>query len=189
MRKRISYLAIVLLVATSSFAQDLARSYNLETGDEIMTVRNEMRVNLLTSVMGYPEITYERFLESNFSLGLAAMASLESPERQNLRAAVIPFARLYFSHNVAAGFYIEASTGVVHHKYYEYNNYYPTEDQYNYNGTMMSSTDVGIGVAIGYKFLAKNNWVGDVFGGAGRIFSNENVDAYPRIGISIGKRF
>lgn len=189
MRKKIAYLAIVLFVATSSFAQDLARSFNLETGDEIITTRNEIRVNLLTSVMGYPEITYERFLESNFSLGFSAMASLESPERQSLRAAFIPYARLYFSHNVAAGFYIEASTGVVNNKYYKYDEYYPVSSDYSYKGKMISSTNVGIGVAIGYKFLAKNNWVGDVFGGAGRVFGNDYVDAYPRVGIAIGKRF
>ena len=108
-----------------------------------------------------------------------------------MRAAFLPFGRLYFSNEHAAGFYIEANGGLILEKSKTY--YY---DYYSsYSGVMQSAptintySNIGLGVAIGYKFLTKNNWVGDIFAGAGRVFGESNIDAYPRVGITIGKRF
>lgn len=46
-----------------------------------------------------------------------------------------------------------------------------------------------MGIAAGGKFLTKNGFVGEIYGGVGRLFGNSNVEAYPRGGITIGKRF
>ena len=45
----------------------------------------------------------------------------------------------------------------------------------------------GLGLAIGWKYISQNNWVGEVYTGLGRDFVNDG--AYQRLGITIGKRF
>ena len=45
----------------------------------------------------------------------------------------------------------------------------------------------GLGLALGWKYLTPNNWVGEIFVGGGRDFVNDS--SYPRVGISLGKRF
>lgn len=147
--------------------------------------KNEIRLNLLESVAGLPEINYERFVEDNFGVGLAMAASLENVEDSRIRALILPYGRLYFGDdNPATGFYIEGNMGLVLQKSLNYNyseTSYITESKY-YSG-------LGIGVAGGYKFLSKNNWVGEFSLGVGRVFVNRVEDAYPRVGITLGKRF
>ena len=191
MKKKISFFIFSILVGLTAYGQQVIQNRNFEYEKDPMELKNEIHFNLLTSVLGLPEINYERIMESNFSVGMSLMASLDPYEKQNLRAAFLPFGRLYFSNEYAAGFYIEANGGLILEKSKTY--YY---DYYSsYSGVMQSAptintySNIGLGVAIGYKFLTKNNWVGDIFAGAGRVFGDSNIDAYPRVGITIGKRF
>jgi hypothetical protein len=39
------------------------------------------------------------------------------------------------------------------------------------------------------KFITKNNLLGEVYLGAGRLFGNSQSGAFPRVGITLGKRF
>ena len=193
MKKKISFFIFSILVGLTAFSQQVVYSQEFEDEKEPMALKNEIHFNLLTSVLGLPEINYERFLESNFSVGLSVMAALDGPEKQELRSAFIPFGRLYFGYGNCEGFYIEGNAAVVSEKYRDY--YYSSSSYSSSYGiqqsvtTTNSSTNFGLGVAVGYKFLTKNNWVGDIFAGAGRIFGDTSIDAYPRVGISIGKRF
>mgnify|MGYP000146115486 CR=1 FL=1 len=52
-----------------------------------------------------------------------------------------------------------------------------------------SSTNFGFGAAAGVKLLARNGFVGEVYLGLGRLFGESIAGAYPRVGISLGKRF
>lgn len=158
--------------------------------------KNEIRLNLFQSVLGLPEINYERILEDNFGLGAYAAYSLENEYDSNLRALLIGYGRLYLgNYKPAVGFYIEGNTGLVMQNVYNmyYDQYYGSYGAYGYNTVNNGSViraGLGIGVAAGYKFLTKNNWVGEFSLGIGRVFGNNAVvDAYPRLGISIGKRF
>ena len=51
------------------------------------------------------------------------------------------------------------------------------------------SLGLGLGAAAGAKFLTKNNLIGEVYGGVGRVFGDNSLGAYPRFGITLGKRF
>ena len=83
-----------------------------------------------------------------------------------------------------AGFFVEANTSLTNYHYENYDN-----NNYQILG-WKNETNFGFGAAIGFKLLTSNNLVGEVFGGLGRRFSVKNTDdAFPRIGISIGKRF
>ncbi|MBP1664332.1 MAG: hypothetical protein H6Q19_1472 [Bacteroidetes bacterium] len=192
MKKKFGLFIFCFLITLTSFGQQ-QYTYQTDTkyGQDSEGLKNEIHFNLLTSVLGLPEINYERIMESNFSVGMSLMASLDPFEKQNLRAAFLPFGRLYFSNDYAAGFYIEANGGLIIEKsrlyYYDY--YSPYSGVTQSTPTVNTNSNFGLGVAIGYKFLTKNNWVGDIFAGAGRVFGDSNIDAYPRVGITIGKRF
>ena len=195
MIKKISVLIFSILVGLTAYGQQVGQlvihDQNFEYEKDPMALKNEIHFNLLTSVLGLPEINYERFLESNFSVGMSAMAALDGPEEKELRALFTPFGRLYFGSGTCEGFYIEGNGGIILGKYRKYN-YYSSSytDPYQQSSyTMTSYTNFGLGVAVGYKFLTKNNWVGDIFAGAGRVFGDSRIDTYPRVGISIGKRF
>lgn len=179
MNKALSVLIITLITLNVAFSQDKSFSQEKSLSQNRAFIkannrsfeRNEIRVNLLSSVIGFPEFNYERFLESNFGLGVAG--SLYLVEETNIRSMLIPYGRLYFGEKVCAGFFIEGNLGLITEKMYP----------------STITTNLGIGVAIGYKFLTINNWVGDIHLGVGRIYGGSQVEAYPRIGVSLGKRF
>lgn len=181
MNKKFILLFVLSLLCLSTFSQ-----VSIRETTRIKYPRNEIRVNLLTSVLGIPEINYEYFAEDNFGLGLALQMGVEDYENIPLRLGVIPYGRLYFGNMLNAGFFIEGNFGMVVEKF-EQRDYTSGYDNPRY--TLVNELNLGIGVSIGYKFLTKNNWVGDISVGAGRIFGDTMFEAYPRAGISIGKRF
>jgi len=49
-----------------------------------------------------------------------------------------------------------------------------------------AKTNFGLGAAVGAKFLTKNGFTGEVYGGVGRFLgNNRSIEAYPRIGITL----
>ena len=63
---------------------------------------------------------------------------------------------------------------------------------YSYGGpnTYEDQIDFALGLALGGKFITKKGFVGELYLGAGGNLFNENaIDAVPRFGISLGKRF
>lgn len=178
MKNKINLLFLFILVSFAGFSQTNSATFSYP--------RNEIRVNLLTSVLGIPEINYEYFVEDNFGVGLAVQVSAENYQNMSLRAGFIPYGRLYFGELLNAGFFIEGNFGVLLEKYDWYDYSIPSV---NVPESTYNDVNMGVGVSMGYKFLTKNNWVGDISIGAGRIFGDSNFGAYPRFGISIGKRF
>jgi hypothetical protein len=67
----------------------------------------------------------------------------------------------------------------------------PFSSMYQYDSYTSSyeSTNFGFGAAIGVKLLTRNNFVGELVMGVGRLFGKPQIEAYPRLGVSIGKRF
>ena len=140
---------------------------------------NEFKVNILYTAIGMPELSYERLISDNSSLGASVAFSLDKKEDMDLRFSFTPYYRMFFGQKKAAGFFIEANSIVV--------NYVDT-----YNGstnTYETKTGFGLGAAAGAKFLTKNNLIGEVYGGVGRVFGDNSLGAYPRFGITLGKRF
>lgn len=184
--KKLSVLLIVLIATTSLFAQQRRTKsfmgWHLAKNTPLKLKANEAKLNLATTIFGlYPEISYERILHEDFSVGGSAGIGLN--DDYPLDFSITPYARWFFGgtstnlQKYGAGFFIEANGAVFSHNEYEHE-LYPD-----------SSKDVGagLGLALGWKYISKNNWVGEIFGGAGRDFVNSDV--YPRVGISIGKRF
>lgn len=151
---------------------------------------NELKVNLpFTIFASAPEISYERILNTDISVGAAISASLDT-DRNPYKFIFTPYFRWFFGgsseslNKAGSGFFIEANGSIFS---YETNRDYYESNKINSNEF---TTGAGLGLALGWKYISKNNWVGEIYTGVGRNFiKNDYNEAYPRIGISIGKRF
>ena len=163
-----NYLALLLMISFSFLnAQE----------DPKTTIQgsNELKLNMAYAIAGFPEVTYERIFDDGGSVGLSLAIGIEDDIDYNVIA--VPFYRLYFGEKRAGGFFIEANAALY------------SED--TNEGTGDTAFGFGPGLAVGGKFLTKSGWVAELLAGAGRNFVNENIisDIYPRLGVSLGKRF
>lgn len=184
--KKHALLIIAFFVCLSMFSQKTYRALGWKLSRDIP--QNELKLNLGTTIFGsFPEITYERILNSDISVGASLGVALEE-DVYVANFLFSPYVRWFFGGNsenlrkYGAGFFIEANGGI-------FNTY---EDELFYDGSSSqwkeeSVMGAGLGLAVGWKYISQNNWVGEVYTGLGRDFINDG--AYPRLGITIGKRF
>ncbi|WAC40251.1 hypothetical protein [Pedobacter sp. SL55] len=184
--------ALLLLMTTCVFAQKNVQNSDIQKRADSVGQggNNEIKLNLLNTVLGLAEVNYERIIADNQGFGLAAAVSLTDKavydERYNF--ALTPYYRVYFGKQKANGFFIEANASVISvdipQYYFDSNNYTINESE---NKTY---TNFGLGVAAGFKFLTRNGIIGELFLGGGRLLGNDTFSGgYPRLGISLGKRF
>lgn len=195
MKKIIAFVLVMLAASSLLHAQQdsLSRMVEQKSAALKQLGNNELKINLLVSVLGMPEVTYERLLEDNMGVGISIGVNLDNATDGpfgGIKFMAIPYYRLYFGNKKASGFFIEGNAAVVNvtdrYGYFEDS----INGTSNYTRTKENTTNFGLGAAIGGKFLARNGFLGEVFGGVGRLFGDTRVtEAYPRIGISIGKRF
>ena len=154
--------------------------FSQETKDGKTEAKNEVKLNLLMTVLKIPEISYERILSNNLGLGLSAGFSFDN-DALDINYQIIPYGRFYFGRKHGSGFFIEANAALVGFKEEYYVNY-------TYEYRTRDVTGFGVGFAIGGKFINNNDFIGEFFLGCGNTFS-KNDYIYPRIGVSIGKQF
>lgn len=153
--------------------------------------KNEVKLNLpLTIFASFPEVYYERVLAADLSLGASLGASLNNKDYP-FNFIFAPYGRWFFGgakksmEKAASGFFIEVNGALLSQR----KNW--LEVNVGQNPPNESSKEsifgAGLGMAVGWKYLSRNNWVGDVFWGGGKDFVNNSF--YPRIGVSLGKRF
>ena len=192
MKRKLTIFIAVLLLSLNAFSQqqntstdvNAAQSKSLNGSDN-----NELRINLLMSIIGLPELTYERYIADNMGVGLSVAVSLDKMENMSTRSIISPYYRLYFGNKKASGFFIEGNMALVRQKELDYNYYYDNGVTYQSELYTRLTTNFGFGGAIGVKLLARNGFVGEVYLGGGRLFGESIAEAYPRIGVSLGKRF
>ncbi len=147
--------------------------------------RHELKLNALSTLAGYFEASYDYILNDESSLGISAGFSFDQDIEYNFM--IVPNYRFFFGKKPASGFFIEANMAI-----------FSQEEQANaFIGTVNANNGnnhlgLGAGIVIGGKFIStKNGFVGELFAGGGRNFLNKDLidSGYPRIGISIGKRF
>lgn len=175
------------LLLTLTFCALAQRSDTTSTQSNRLTGNNELKLNLAYTIAGFPELNYERIIKDDMSIGIAVLVGLEKDVDYSF--GIMPNYRVYFGGKKANGFFIEGNAALISSslfgRYYKYD--YTTNTSTYYEDK--KETDFGLGAAAGAKFLTKNGFVGEVFLGAGRLFGSNNVQAYPRAGITIGKRF
>ena len=193
--KKLLSLGILLLCSAGLRAQntDTTKS-TIQKNAEAMGQggNNEIKINLFFSVAGLPEIAYERLLEDNMGVGIAFFVNADRDN--DYRFGLTPHYRLYFGQKKAAGFFIEGNAAFLGMKSRRELYYVVPNMPYNTypSSTLDRSVLFGMGAAIGGKFLTRNGFLGEIYSGVGRIFDNKayyHDSAYPRVGITIGKRF
>lgn len=173
---RILIYLIVALTCVNAMAQD-----DQEKSDLLF---NEIRLNAGYLLAGIPEISYERILSDETAVGVSIVVVVDTSINYNF--GITPYGRFYFGKKRAAGFFLEANSAIYSAE---------SDGDLYINGLRVESggskLGFGFGLGLGGKFLTKGGWVGELLVGVGRNFLNkEEIDeAYPRLGISIGRRF
>ena len=154
--------------------------------------RHELKLNLGSSVfLAFPEVSYEYILNEDMSVGVAMGFGYDTENWYPYNFMATPYLRWFFGDwslfngatmfNPASGFFLEANAAMGNMDNYKY---FKNESIFT----------AGLGFALGWKYLTRNNWTGELFVGLGRNFIYDefidgDVSLYARFGISIGKRF
>jgi hypothetical protein len=179
------------LISTTILSLTVSLAFTQKSSSEFdFTKKNEIRLSLTNAIAGLPEINYERVLEDNMGVGIAASVSIENPENMIMRWQMIPHYRLYFGKKQASGFFIEGNMAIIGQRdKYSVPRYSSMLDSLYFSDYDDRAITVGFGAAIGVKLTTRNNYVGEIFAGGGRLFGNALTDGYARVGILLGKRF
>jgi len=145
---------------------------------------NEFKVNMGSLLFEFPEISYEHILNEESSIGVSVAFAID--KEIDYKFIIYPNYRLYFGDKRTAGFFIEANSAVFSERSHGKMIIGSVNNQRN-----NTEIGLGLGLAVGGKFLTKNGFIGEIYIGGGRNFINTDKisEGYPRIGISIGKRF
>lgn len=150
--------------------------------------KNEIKLNTFYLFGGYPEVSYERMLGNRSAIGLT-IGLLIDTERQGyvndlitFDYALFPYYRSYFGKIRGAGFFLEGN-GIVFSRTSKIDK--------------QKELGAGLGIGMGYKFPIKKNWSLEfVVGGGYNLLQEPCInssfcfpDMYPRLGLTIGKRF
>ena len=193
--KRITLILVILVSFTSVQAQEFDQ--------------NELRLNLLDMLSrGTLNASYERFLTPQTSLGVTTMVALNDDYTEKFEFA--PSFRMYFNDDLLElrkSVFVEVFTAfvVADSGYYDYNyvecDYLAQSVQASADPQGLSIDPCGyysepspeaafaLGMMLGKKWVNQSNFAFELGLGFGRYLTQTYSEAYPRINLSIGKRF
>jgi hypothetical protein len=148
---------------------------------------NEIKINSLYLLVEVFEISYERNITNHSSLGVSLFIPFKDDIDYNYM--VNPHFKVFFGKKPAQGFFVEANAAFASLNKYKYEGNLLSSYSYSYDRVKTSEFTFGMGIAVGCKFVLNDSFVLDVYGGLGRFFNSEIIEAYPRFGISLGYRF
>ncbi len=187
MKKQLLATFIGLVASLSALAQNpdsLRRSVQNASSEIGHGGKHEVKLNLLMTVLGAPEISYEYLLSDNTGLGASFIFGLA--DDVDINVGIMPQFRVYFGSKRANGFFIEANSVIQSYK----GDRFVFLNDYTTYMSRSSHTNFGLGAGVGGKFLTRNGFLGEVSFSVGRLFGQNRLDdAYGRAGITIGKRF
>ncbi len=190
---------LMLMAAGVSYAQDTLRV--AEPGTELLSRRNEVRTDLLSTVMSSQfNLTYERFLSNDWSVGLTGAIisnrylddDFDAGYRNSLpKYEINPFVRYKLSESIRRFYFAEVFASANGGDFKEIvrqtdeagNGYYVTEkSQYS---------DIGIGAGLGYKMYLQEKFAIELLVAFGtNLFDRDrSPDTISRVGLSVGYRF
>jgi hypothetical protein len=180
--------------------------YQTSYGDFIDdSPKNEFQINALNLlIFSALDLSYEHIINDESSLGVSMLISLDGTDRFGDYSnpyyyegfTISPYYRIYFGNKPFAGFFVE--TFVMFSKgHYDYYSSYDTNcydcltfDDYYSTYKLKPFTELGIGFAVGAKFLTRRNFSVSILGGVARNFlTSHGPGVAPKIGISLGRRF
>jgi len=192
--KRIVLILVILGAFTSIRAQEFDQ--------------NELRLNLLDMLSrGTLNASYERFLTPQTSLGVTTMVALNDDYTEKFEFA--PSFRMYFNDDLLElrkSVFVEVFTAFLVTEspyYYDYIDCpYPTQSiqasaepqglsiaPCGYYSEPSPEAAFALGMMLGKKWVNQSNFTFEFGLGFGRYLTQTYNEAYPRINLSIGKRF
>ena len=192
--KKISFLFCFFLVL-GSFAQTNSDSIV----SPIVAKKNEVKIDALNLISnGRLGISYERFLNTDFSVGITGMFLNKSSKKDNFATddtrtlidyQVIPYVRYALSKSAVNLYYVEAFSSINGGQYKELVTLNNGSADYVVT-SVKDYNDVALGAPIGYKFYIKESFVVDVTIGMGKnLFHADSPKTISRLGINLGYRF
>ena len=190
---------VLILVILGAFTSIRAQEFD----------QNELRLNLLDMLSrGTLNASYERFLTPQTSLGVTTMVALNDDYTEKFEFA--PSFRMYFNDDLLElrkSVFVEVFTAfvVADSGYYDYNYVecdYPTQSiqasaepqglsiaPCGYYSEPSPEAAFALGMMLGKKWVNQSNFTFEFGLGFGRYLTQTYNEAYPRINLSIGKRF
>jgi len=147
--------------------------------------RHEVKLDPAHLIGSVIRIDYEYLLNDWSSAGLSVHYNFSSSDRPVdepiFRVMVLGFYRLYFGRQPVSGFFLEGNLGIIS----------GADDRvWPMPYRPENYTAFGAGIALGWKwYIPRSGIVLDIFAGGGRLFNNDRVGGFPRVGIAVGKRF
>lgn len=174
---------LTVLLMAFSLCMGLSGQSVAEDGQEIADpkeLKNELKINVLYALWGYTEVNYERLFKNRTSFGLTIGTTLFDREGDYFNFTMSPHYRIYFGKKNCSGFFFESHLAYVR----------AVDDGWN---TIDKKSVLGLGFAVGAKYVRDSGLSAEVFGGVGRAISDPDNyfydDPYPRFGIQFGQRF
>lgn len=196
--KKISYL-LGLFLSVSAFAQSNERTTNDTIVPPILAKKNEIKLDLLNGIAyGKLGISYERFLNNNFSIGITGMMFnkksktddfLTDDTRTLIEYQVIPYVRYAMSKSATNLYYLEAFANFNGGEFKELTTLNNGTADYVVI-TRNDYSDIALGGSVGYKLYFKESFVVDLNVGIGKnLFNSDSPSTVARLGINLGYRF
>jgi hypothetical protein len=182
MKKTLFALITLLSVLTANAQQE---------NDSIASLyekQNEVKLNGIMLLVGAFEVSYERNLNKESSVGISFFAPYDTENLDSdLNYYISPYYRVFFGKKYAAGFFIEGF-GML--------NSIDREITFNINGDFITNeetvTDFALGFGLGGKWVTKSGFVFELSGGIGRnLFKNDYDESslVGKFGFNLGYRF
>jgi hypothetical protein len=162
--------------------------------------KNEFRVDVLSAILSSKlSVSYERFLENNFSIGVNANYSdsnkltedFENGYTNNLaKFEINPYVRYALSKGKTSYYFAEVFTSYNGGDFKEI-----VREENNGNAIYTTKTskytDIGAGASLGYKMYFKESIALELLVGFGYNLTNtdKSPDKISRVGINLGYRF
>jgi Protein of unknown function (DUF3575) len=162
--------------------------------------RNEFRVDVLSIALSKYNLTYERFLTKNFSVGLSGVFSNNKKVRDDFdkgninsfsKYELIPFVRYNLSQGQRSFYFAEIFSDINGGDFREIVLLTDASNTNYYAIQKTSYSDLGLGAAVGYKYYIKNQFGIEVLVGFGSNLFNKDKspDILSRVSLGVSYRF
>ena len=177
-----SFLLVIILFTFYS-----VNAQNSEANGDPYEKKNEIKLNLISPLLGAVEAGFERHLSKHSSVGVSAFVVYDDTKNEDMNYYISPYYRYYFGKKYASGFFVEGFgmfTSIDGKKIYSADRLTFTENKNVY--------DVALGAGLGWKLVTKKGLVFEANAGYGKLLFNADKtdhDAVAKFGLSIGYRF
>jgi hypothetical protein len=182
------------------FGFQLMQAQEATTSSPLFNKKNEVRVDVLATALTRFNITYERFLNKHFSVGIAGIYSDNKKLQDDFdegninnftKYEVIPFVRYNLSQGQRSFYFAEVFVNINGGDFREIALLTDASNVSYYAIEKSKFTDAALGAAIGYKYYIQDQIGIEFLVGFGEnLFNKEkSLDIMSRVGLGVSYRF